>query len=112
MKVVSYCTSRGTVATKIVAKTRDVDRKAIGEFIDVDEAYRRIKAFAVTSQFFSLPKDDQMNAIAFILITERTPSVSIMDNGIAEDAIVKALNQLGKKLLTRNTHCTYGQQKK
>lgn len=112
VKVVSYCTSRGTVATKIVAKTRDVDRKTIGEFIDVDEAYRRIKAFAVTSQFFSLPKDDQMNAIAFILITERTPSVSIMDNGIAEDAIVKALNQLGKKLLTRNTHCTYGQQKK
>lgn len=94
VKVVSYCTSRGTVATKIVAKTRAVDRKAIGEFIDVEEAYRRIKSFAVTNHFFSLPKDDQMNAIAFILITERAPSVSIMENCIAEDAIVKALDQL------------------
>ena len=94
VKVVSYCTSRGTVATKIVAKTRDVKRQAIGEFIDVGEAYRRIKAFAATSQFFSLPKDDQMNAIAFILVTERTPSESVMKDCIAEDAIEKALNQL------------------
>lgn len=53
-----------------------------------------IKAFAATSQFFSLPKDDQMNAIAFILVTERTPSESVMKDCIAEDAIEKALNQL------------------
>lgn len=97
VKVVSYCTSRGTVATKIVTKTRDVNRKVIREFIDLDEAYRRIKAFAATSQFFSLPKDDQMNAMAFILVTERTPSGSIMENCIAEDAIAKALNQFGEK---------------
>lgn len=59
--------------------------------------YQRIKAFAATSQFFSLPKDDQMNAMAFILVTERTPSGSIMENCIAEDAIAKALNQFGEK---------------
>ncbi|MCI5957172.1 MAG: KAP family NTPase [Clostridiales bacterium] len=97
VKVVSYCTSRGTMAAKMVEKTRNVNRETIGEFIDVNEAYRRIKGFSVTSQFFSLPKDDQMNAIAFILITERTPSVPIMENCIAEDAIVKALNQLEKE---------------
>lgn len=97
IKVISCCTSRGTIAIKIVEKTRDVNRQAIGEFIDVDEAYRRIKTFVVTSQFDSLPEDDQMNAIAFILITERTPSESIMGNCIAEDAIKKALNQLRKK---------------
>lgn len=97
VKVVSYCTSLGTLASRMVEKTRNVDRKAIGEFIDVNEAYRRIKGFAVTRQFFSLPKDDQMNAIAFILITERTPPVSIMENCIAEDVIVKALNQLEEK---------------
>lgn len=97
VKIVSYCTSLGTFATKMVEKTRNVNRKAIGEFINVDEAYRRIKRFSVTSQFFSLPKDDQMNAIAFILLTERTPPVSIMENCIAEDAIVKALNQLEAK---------------
>ncbi len=97
IKVISCCTSRGTIAIKIVEKTRDVNRQAIGEFIDVDEAYRRIKTFVVTSQFDSLPEDDQMNAIAFILITERTPSESIMGKCIAEDAIKKALNQLRKK---------------
>lgn len=85
------------MAAKMVEKTRNVNRETIGEFIDVNEAYRRIKGFSVTSQFFSLPKDDQMNAIAFILITERTPSVPIMENCIAEDAIVKALNQLEKE---------------
>lgn len=97
VKVVSYCTSRGTVATKIVAKTRDVDRKAIGEFIDVDEAYQRLKAFIVTDKFFLLSKEDQMNAMAFILVMERTSSESRMENCISEDAIAKALNQLGEK---------------
>lgn len=97
VKVVSYCTSRGVMATKIVTKTRDVKRKAISEFIDVDEAYRRIKTFAATSQFSSLPKDDQINAMALILITERTPSESTRENCIAEDIIVKALNQFGDK---------------
>jgi hypothetical protein len=94
VKIVSYCTSRGTVATKMVTKTRSVSRKVIEEFIDVNEAYQRIKKYSVTSQFFLLPKEDQINAIAFILITERTPSVSTMDNSIAEDTILKALNQL------------------
>lgn len=98
VKVIGYCTSRGTVATKMIAKTRDVNRKAIGEFIDVDEAYRRIKAFVGTSQFFSLPKDDQMNTMAFILVAERTPSGAVMENCIAEDAIIKVLNQLRENL--------------
>lgn len=97
IKVISYCTSRGTVATKIVEKTRDVNRQTIGEFIDVDEAYRRIKTFVVTSQFGLLPEDDQMNAIAFILVTERTPSESAMGNCISEAVITKALNRLREK---------------
>lgn len=53
VKVISYCTSRGTVETKIVEKMRDVNRQTIGEFIDVDEAYRRIKKFVFTNQFAS-----------------------------------------------------------
>lgn len=97
VKVISYCTSQGTVETKIVEKMRDVNRQTIGEFIDVDEAYRRIKIFVFTNQFASLPKDDQMNAMAFILVTERTPSESVMGNCIAEAAITKALNHLREK---------------
>lgn len=65
-KIISYCTSRGTVTVKTVAKTRNVNRKEIEGFIDIDEAYQRIKKFITTSQFFSLPKDDQMNVMAFI----------------------------------------------
>ena len=96
-KVISYCTSRGTVAIKTITKTRDVNRKAIEEFIDFNEAYQRIKSFAGTSEFFSLPKDDQMNAIAFILVSEQPPSSSIMENSIEESTVLSALNQLSKK---------------
>lgn len=94
VKVVSYCTAQGTVATKIVVKTRDVDRNALKEFIDVDEAYRRIKMFVATNQFSVLPKDDRMNAMAFLLVTERTSSSTIMEKCISEDLIEKALRQL------------------
>lgn len=97
IKVLSYCTSRETVATKIVAKTRKVNRQAIGEFIDVNEAYQRIKAFVITSQFALLPEDDQINAIAFIIDTEQMTSKSMIDSSISEDAIAKVLNQLREK---------------
>lgn len=61
------------------------------------EAYRRVKAFVATSQFFLLPKDDQMNVIAFILITERTDCGSIFENSIAEEAIIRVLDHLGNQ---------------
>lgn len=94
VKVISYCTSRGTVATKIVAKTLNVKRQAIGEFIDIDEAYQRIKTFVATDQFLLLPKDDQMNAIAFVLVTERFGSKSVTENCVVEDDVIKMLEQL------------------
>lgn len=97
VKVISYCTSRGSVTTKTITKTRDVNRKTIEEFIDVNEAYRRIKSFVTTNEFFSLSKDDQMNAMAFIFVSERRPSSPIMENCVAEDVIVKELNQLVEK---------------
>ena len=93
-KIISYCTSRGTVVIKTVKKTRNVSRKGIGEFIDVDEAYRRIKKFIATSQFFSLPVDDQVNAMAFVLIMERKPTEATMEGSILEDTIIRALNQI------------------
>lgn len=100
IKIISYCTSRGTVATRTVSKMRNVNRNAIGDFIDIDEAYRRVKAFAATSQFFQLTKDDQMNAIAFICITEQTDCESISENGIAEDAIISMLAHLANQTPT------------
>ena len=93
IKVISHCTSRSTMTTKKVIKMRNVNRQAIGEFIDVDEAYQRIQTFAATSQFNLLSDDDQMNAMAFILVTKRVTSEPVMENCIAEDDIVKELKQ-------------------
>ena len=67
------CTSRGSVAVRIVAKTRTVDRDRLSEFVDLGEAYQRVKKFATENQFFDLPRDEQMSAVAFILIVERGP---------------------------------------
>lgn len=97
VKVISYCTSKGTVAGKIVVKVRTVDQKKIEEFINEEEAYYRVKKFISTSNFFTLSQDDQMNAVAFILFRERTPSVSGIDNHILEDDILKELNRLKEK---------------
>ena len=96
IKVISYCTSLGTVTTKVVAKTRDVNLQAIEEFINVDEAYHRVKTFVATDQFHLLPKDDQVNAIAFILIMEKIGDGSALENCIAEDTVIKMLEQLKK----------------
>lgn len=97
VKVICYCTSLGTMAIKTVEKTREVNLKFLEEFVDVDEAYQRIKRFVATSQFRSLPRDDQMNAIAFIISSERKPSESRMNNCIAENAIEKALNDYSRE---------------
>ena len=48
-KVISYCTSRGKTAVKLVVGTRQVNKETLSEFIDVEEAYRRIKVFITTS---------------------------------------------------------------
>lgn len=92
VKIIDECTSRGNVAVRIVAKTRTVDRDRLSEFVDLGEAYRRVKKFATKNQFFDLPQDEQMSAIAFILIVERGPVESSLKDCIAEDAIIKVLD--------------------
>lgn len=96
MKVISYGVSKGTISAKIVTKTRVVDRQKICKFIDIDEGYRRVKNFSKSKQFFTLSENDQMNAVAFILIMDRTPSTSTQTDSIAEDIVVNALKQLNK----------------
>ena len=93
-RVISYCTSRGTTVARIAYKTRSVNRKKIGEFIDVDKACQRIKAFVGTEQFFTLPKDDQMNVIVFIRSMEQPASESNREKEIAEDVILEELNRI------------------
>ena len=94
VKVISYGVSKGTISTQIITKIRVLDRQKINKFIDIDEGYRRVKSFSESKQFFTLSKDDQMNAVAFILIMERTASTSTPTDSIAEEVVVKALKQM------------------
>ena len=103
VKIIDECTSRGSVAVRIVAKTRTVDRDRLSEFVDLGEAYQRVKKFATENQFLDLPRDEQMSAVAFILIVERGPVESSLKDCIAEDAIMKALDQMGSKIETDDT---------
>lgn len=103
VKIIDECTSRGNVAVRIVAKTRTVDRDRLSEFVDLGEAYRRVKKFATKNQFFDLPQDEQMSAIAFILIVERGPVESSLKDCIAEDAIIKVLDQMKSKIEIEDT---------
>ena len=103
VKIIDECTSRGSVAVRIVAKTRTVDRDRLSEFVDLGEAYQRVKKFATENQFFDLPRDEQMSAVAFILIVERGPVESSLKDCIAEDAIIKALDQMKSKIETDDT---------
>ena len=93
-KVISYSTSKGSVTTSIVYRTRIVNLETISEFIDVEEAYRRIVKFTTTDEFWNLSKEDQMNVIAFKLVKEMPESDSTFDNRIAEDVIVKVLEEM------------------
>lgn len=103
VKIIDECTSRGSVAMRIVAKTRTVDRDRLSEFVDLGEAYRRVKKFATKNQFFDLPQDEQMSAIAFILIVERGPVESSLKDCIAEDAIIRVLDQMKSKIEIEET---------
>lgn len=94
IKVISYCTSHGTMAARTVSKTWNVDQKILSEFIDKEEAYRRVSAFAVTTEFLDLPAVDQMNAVAFLLVSERTESQSMLESAVTESTILKKLNKL------------------
>lgn len=98
IKVLNFCTSLGIESTGVItAKTRNVNLQTIEEFIDIDKAYRRIKSLVTTSQFFTLPEYDQMNAIAFILVTERESPESEMGNSISEYIIENELKHLKEK---------------
>lgn len=93
-KVLSYCTSHGRVAGRIVSKTWQVDKKALESFIEINEAYQRIRSFVTTDEFLLLPNDEQQDVVAFLLTAERNQDESIMDNLISDETIQKELRRL------------------
>lgn len=93
-KVISYCTSRGKTAAKLVVGTRQVNKETLSKFIDVEEAYRRIKIFVTTCEFLRLPTENQKDVISFIIAMNRDDNNSQTEGRVAEDTIRKELEKI------------------
>ena len=68
-------------------------KKRFEEFIDIEEAYPRIKDFVLTKQFLELQASDQMDVVAFLLSVENKTEDSA-ENEIYEEEIKKELSKL------------------
>lgn len=93
-KVISYCTAVSHTISASMIRMREINTESLKKYIDVDEAYRRMKSFTETNRFFSLPQNDQMNAIAFLLGMERPNMISRKECRITDDEIENALEQI------------------
>lgn len=91
VKVLDYCISRGTRVSKTVVKTYTMNMEALAEFIDVNEAYQRMKKYTEASEFLLLPQNDQINVLAFLLVEERK------ELSIEEESVRKELEKIMEK---------------
>ncbi len=93
-KVISYCTTHGKMAVKLVVKTYKVNKQTLGEFIDIEEAYRRICAFVSTRDFLALPLENQLDAVAFLTAMERDTESDQTEEHISEENVRKELQKI------------------
>lgn len=96
-KVISYCTSHGTVMGQVVSKVWQTDKNTLSKFIDVESAYQRMLGYLESKEFESLPEDLKKDVIAFILSHEKQPSERMIDNQIYEKEIEQKLKSLSNK---------------
>lgn len=94
VKVLSYCTLHGTTAGRTVSKTRKVDQKTLGDFIDIPYAYQRICAYITTSEFLAFSEQEQMDVVAFLIANEHEHGENMMGNYISDKTIQKELRKL------------------
>lgn len=92
-KVISYCTSRGKTAVRLVVETRQVNKETLSEFIDVEEAYSRIDVFVTTREFLLLPKETQKDVIAFLIAMASNKNGSPTEGLVAEEIIQEELQK-------------------
>ena len=79
---------------RLVVETRQVNKETLSEFIEVEEAYRRIGIFVTTCEFLRLPTESQKDAIAFIIAMKRGENNSPTEGLVAEDAIKDELQKI------------------
>jgi hypothetical protein len=92
-KVISYCTSRGKTAVRLVVETRQVNKETLSEFINVEEAYSRIDAFVTTREFLLLPKETQKDVVAFLIAMANNKKSRPTDGLVAEETIQEELQR-------------------
>jgi len=93
-KVISYCTSRGKTAVRLVVETRQVNKKTLNEFIDVKEAYLRIDAFVTTRKFLLLSNEVQKDVVAFLLTKTSDKESRPTEGFVAEETIKEELQKI------------------
>lgn len=84
------------MASTSIEKIRKVNKKALEEFIDVNEAYRRIKEYMETEEFYKSPEDEKISAMAFILVMENTNREVTMEDSISEETAKRELKKVSK----------------
>ena len=96
LKIIDYCVSKGSVASISIEKIRKVNKRALEEFIDVNEAYRRIKEYMETEEFYKSPEDEKISAMTFTLVMENINSEATMEDSVSEEIAMRALRQVAK----------------
>ena len=93
-KVISYCTSRGKTAVRLVVETRQVNKETLSEFIDVEDAYSRMNVFVTTHEFLILSKETKKDVVAFLIAMRRNKETSQTEGFIAEEIIYEELQKI------------------
>lgn len=91
-KFVHCCVSHGKVLVRSVEKTWCIKRERVAEYIDIDEAYRRLCTFVKTEEFLMLAQDIRQDVAAFLIEMELEHSAD--EHNISLTSIEKKLNEL------------------
>lgn len=93
-KVISYCTSRGKTAVRLVVETRQVNKETLSEFIDVEDAYSRMNVFVTTHEFLILSKETKKDVVAFLIAMRGNKETSQTEGFVAEETINEELQKI------------------
>ena len=93
-KIISCCTSRGKTAVRLVIETHRVNKETLGEFIDTDEAYRRISVFVTTPDFLLRPEENQKDVAVFLIAMKSSGGDSPTEGLVAEEVIIDELQKM------------------
>lgn len=93
-KVISYCTSRGKTAVRLVVETRQVNKETLSEFIDVEDAYSRMNVFVTTHEFLILSTETKKDVVAFLIAMRRSKETSKTEGIVVEEIINEELQKI------------------